>query len=335
MSSIFDFPEPVETHVIKTGMIRLAIRRTRAIHHLGGFCVWSGRAGMGKTTAAEQMVKLIEEAYDPENPRAFRAVLYEAGSVQDWSKHEAKRGIRSLYCGVGCSLDEGVYRSYLPEELAADLVHFLIKMNIQFIFADEAGLLSLSAIRGMVTVSDTARLKRWPLTIILIGMDNLPTMVTKITQVDRRVYDWIYFKPCTIEETHKLLATLHPYFRGLNLKNRDHKRQVQYIHDACKGIPGSVVLFVVRFTNLLNELPLDDPMVHIQAAHIQPLFDRSLCINDSQSNYQGLLEEYDEEAGASQGLKEKDSSGTVESSAVGQTSETAQATDNVVAFPTG
>jgi hypothetical protein len=308
MSTIFDFPELVEHNVIETSMMKWAITRTRAIHHLGGFCVWTGRAGMGKTTTAEQMVKLIEEAYDPENPRAFRAVHYEAGSVQDWSKHEAKRGIRSLYCGVGCPMDEGVYRFYLPEELAADLVHFLIKMNIQFIFADEAGCLSLNAIRGMVTVSDTARLKRWPLTIILIGMDNLPTMLTKIRQVDRRVYDWIYFKPCTVEETHKLLVTLHPYFKGLNLKNRDHKKQIQYIHDACKGIPGSIVLFVVRFANLLDELPIEDPMVHIQAAHIQPLFDKKLCINDSQNNYQGLLKESDEETNASQDSEEQASS---------------------------
>jgi hypothetical protein len=326
-NSIFEYPDPVRTTVIETGMMRWAIKRTFAVHHLGGFCMWSGRAGMGKTTTAQQMAKLIEEAYDPENPKAFRAVHYEAGSVQDWSKHEAKRGIRSLYCGVGCSLDEGTYRSYLPEELATDLVHFLIKTNTQFIFADEAGCLSLNTIRGMVTVSDTAKLKGWTLTIVLIGMDNLPTMLTRNAQVERRVYEWIYFKPCTVNETHKLLTTVHPYFAALDLKDKKHLRQVRYIHDACKGMPGSVTLFASRFRNLFEEFPGEDPMTLIQAAHIEPLYDKNRSINDSRSNYQGLLEEFDEKA------SEEDSLGEKGSSLAAEKPEAASAPGNVVMFP--
>lgn len=290
MSSIFEYPELVKPVVVETGMMKSAIRRMLAVHHLGGLCIWSGRAGMGKTTTAQHMVSLIEDAYDPDDPRAFRAMHYQAGSKNP-TKSEAKHGIRSLYYGVGCKLDEGVYRTHLPEELAADLAHFLKKMNIQIIFVDEAGCLSLGAIRGIVLVSDTARLMGLTLTTVLIGMDNLPTKVKHIPQVDRRIHEWCYFKPCTLEETYKLLAALHPYFAGLSLKDVSHEEQINYVHDACKGMPGSLVPFVGRFSSMFGELLDEDPMVHIQAALIQPLFDKERCQKDSQSNYSGEMEQ--------------------------------------------
>src|ERR1043165_1769079 len=136
MSSTFEFPDPVSTVIVETGMMKWAMKRTRDLHHLGNLCVWSGRAGMGKTTTAQHMVKLIDEAYSPYNPRAFKSVYYEVGSFKPSAKDQAKHGIRSLYYGVGCRLDEGRYRTCLPEELAAELIHFLKKMNIQIIFVD-------------------------------------------------------------------------------------------------------------------------------------------------------------------------------------------------------
>jgi hypothetical protein len=270
--------------------MKSAVRRTLAVHHLGGICVWSGRAGMGKTTTAQHMVKLTDDAYDPDNPRAFRVVHYEAGSKNP-SKSDAKHGIRSLYYGVGCKLDEGIYRTHLAEELAADLIHFLKKMNIQLIFIDEAGCLSLDAIRGIILVSDTARLLGLTLTIVLIGMDNLPTKVKRNPQVERRIHEWCYFKPCTLEETYNLLAALHPHFASLSLKDTSHKEQISYVHEACKGMPGSLVPFVSRFSSMFGELLDEDPMVHIQAALIQPLFDKERCESDSRHNYSGEMKE--------------------------------------------
>jgi DNA transposition AAA+ family ATPase len=216
MNFDFDFPEPRNTQLIETGMMKWAMQRLLSAHPDGGFCAWSGRAGIGKTTTAEYMVKLIMQKYDPNNPRAFKAIHYEAGAVAEWSKHEMKRGIRSLYCGVDYRLDEGLYRGYLPEELATDLVHFLKKMNIQLIFVDEAGCLSLNAIRGLVLVSDTARNMGWTLTIVLIGMDDLPHKLTRSPQVERRVIEWCYFKPYSLKETHQLLGILHSYFGQLS-----------------------------------------------------------------------------------------------------------------------
>lgn len=293
MSSIFDYTKPATTVIVKTGMMNLAIRRTLAVHHLGGLSVWSGRAGVGKTTTAQEMVKLIESEYNPNNPKAFRAVHYELGKSP---RHEPKHGIRSLYYGVGYKLDEGRYRNCLAEELAADLVHYLKKMNIQIIIPDEAGCLSLEALRGIALVSDTAHLKEFTLSIIFIGMDNLPNKLERNPQIARRVHEWCYFKPCTLEETHKLLAALHPYFAGLNLTDKEGLEQIRYIQDRCKGMPGSIVPFASRFGSVFREFPNEDPLVNIQAAFIQPLFDKERSIKDSQHNYSDVMKRIDEES---------------------------------------
>jgi hypothetical protein len=89
---------------------------------------------------------------------------------------------------------------------------------------------------------------------------------------------------------------LHPYFADLNLDDRSHQEQIRYIHERYKGIPGSLVHFACRFGSLFEETSGDDPMVQIQAAIIQPLFDKELCVNDCKSNYSGEMKESDEDS---------------------------------------
>ena len=166
-----------------------------------------------------------------------------------------------------------------------DLVHYLKKMNIGVIFVDEAGTLPLNAIRGMVLVSDTARTMKWTMTIILIGMDDLPNKLTRLPQIERRVVEWCYFKPYTLKETYCLLSALHPFFAGLNLSVIKEKELIEYIHKAFRGLPGGIVPFVGRFSAIYDEYPSDDPMTHIQAAHLQPLYDKKRSIDDYKGNY--------------------------------------------------
>lgn len=289
MSIDFDFPDLEEKIVVQTGMMKWAIKRLLQIHSFGAFCVWIGRAGIGKTTTAEEFVRLAAEKYDPSNPRAFKAVHYEVGTSSDWSKREMKRGIRSLYAAVGYRVDEGLYKRYLAEELAMDLVHYLKKMNIGVIFVDEAGTLPLNAIRGMVLVSDTARTMNWTLTIVLMGMDDLPNKLTRLPQIERRVVEWCYFKPYTLKETHALLSALHPFFAGLNLSKPKDNEIIEYIHNAFMGLPGGIVPFVIRFAAIYDEYPNDNPMTHVQAAHLHPLFEKNISIVDNKGNYKEAI----------------------------------------------
>jgi len=285
MNIDFDFPEKEEPVIIENGMMKWAVERLLQVHYLGGFACWSGRAGVGKTTTAQKFVDLAAEKYDPCDNRSFRAIHYEVGRSSEWSKHDMKRGIRSLYAAVGYRIDEGLYRSYLAEELAMDLVHYLRKMNIGVIFVDEAGTLPLNAIRGMVLVSDTAKLEKWTLTIVLVGMDDLPNKLTKLPQVDRRVVEWCYFKPLTIKETHTLLSALHPVFAELRLSIPSERQVIKYIHDKFMGLPGGIVPFAGRFSEFYRHFPDDDIMTHVQAAYLQPLTEKNRSIKDFKEDY--------------------------------------------------
>lgn len=281
----FDFPEVEKEIIVENSMMKWAIKRLLKVHSLGGFAAWVGRSGVGKTTTAQKFVRLAKEKYDPCDPRSFHAVHYEVGRSAEWSKHEMKRGVRSLYVAVGYRIDEGVYRSYLVEELAADLVHFLIKMNIRVIFVDEAGILPLNALRGMVLVSDTAKLKNWTLSIVLIGMDDLPKKLTKLPQLERRVVEWGYFKPYSISETHALLSALHPFFLRLYLSNSNEKKIIEFIHNKYMGLPGGIVPFIGRFAHFYDQFPNEDGMSLVQAAYLLPITDKLRSIKDYNGDY--------------------------------------------------
>ena len=209
----FQFAVPVEDTIIQTGMMLEMINRTSAVHP--GHSLWYGAARIGKTTTAQFMVQKIAEAYDPQNPHAYRAVHYEVGGIEEWTGNEIKKAIKSLYYATLGRIDEGVYRHDPAESLAAQLVHGLRRKNIQVIFVDEAGTLSLEAIRGMVLVGDVAKNMNHPLSLVFIGMDDLPTKVEQLPQVRERIVEWCYFEAYSLKETAKLLSLLHPHFAKL------------------------------------------------------------------------------------------------------------------------
>jgi AAA domain-containing protein len=274
---------------IEAGMMRVAEKRTLDAHRLGGFIGFTGHQGIGKTTTAEWMVERINAAYDPNNSRAFRAAYFTCPKTSGWSKQEMlemKRGVRLLYVNVLGPLDNGFYRSSrLPDEIAEQVVIGYEKNGIQLVFADEAGNLSLNAIRGMVIVSDKAKHRGWDLTIVLLGMDDLPRKLEILPQIRRRVNDLIYFKPYTLAETKKLLAALHPYFGTLEDKNKSHRHQLETIHEKYEGLPGYLTQFALRFSIYFREEPGADPMTLIQAAFLQPETDWDRAKADSDTGY--------------------------------------------------
>jgi hypothetical protein len=251
-------------------MMKYAAKLTLDAHCNGGFVVWSGGVGRGKSVCARWMAEELNSQYDPQNPNAFRVKHYEVGKVPPWSGVEEKIAIRSLWHATIGSMDEGIYRKYPIEALAELLVHSWRRICLQLVLVDEAGRLSLNAIDGLVLVSDTAANMGWPLTMGLIGMDDLPVKVGRNDRIRRRVYQWCYFQPYKLNETWDLLVVLHPYFAGLDRKNSSHKEQVKLIHEITGGIANDIASFVSRFAGMLRDHPEIDPMVNIRAAHYQP-----------------------------------------------------------------
>jgi hypothetical protein len=270
MSTTLSFPSPKTESILVTGMMKYAAKLMLDAHCNGGFVVWSGGVGRGKTICGRWLAEELNGQYDPLNKSAFRVKHYEIGKVPQWSGCEEKIAIRSLWHATIGSMDEGIYRKYPIEALAELLIHSWMRICLQLVLVDEAGRLSLNALDGLVLVSDTAANMKWPLTIGLIGMDDLPVKIGRNDRIKRRVYQWCYFKPYKLEETWDLLAILHSYFAGLDRKKSTHKEQVELIHELTGGIPGYITPFVSRFAGMLRDEPKMDPMVNIRAAHYQP-----------------------------------------------------------------
>jgi hypothetical protein len=283
------FPEARKALIVETGLMQRTANRTLAVHPLGGLCVWHGRSRIGKTTTALWLASKIAEAHDPTNPASFRAKHYEVGEIPPWHGQESKRGVRSLYHATVGRLDEGIYRQYPIEDIAEQLVHGLRRKSIQMVFIDEAGWLSLDAIRGMVLVSDVAKNLGWTLTLVLVGMDDLPQKLVRKEQIHGRVIEWCYFEPYNLNETWDLLAALSSYFNKLDRKNEYHREQVTFIHETYGGIPGNIVPFLRRLEYRLEEHKGEVDLTLLRVVHLLTLRDKQRSIEDSAKQYKGKI----------------------------------------------
>jgi hypothetical protein len=290
--SIINFPSPHLEIVVETRLMRQIISRTMAVHALSAIVVWYGESRMGKTTTAQYMTQEILTAYEESNPHAFRAKYYQAGEIVPSSGNEMKKGIKSLFfAALGIPLDDGVYQRDPSEAIATRLVHELRRRNIQIVFVDEAGCLSLGAIWGMVLVRDIAKANGWNFTLVFIGMDDLPQKMTRLAQIQGRVHEWCYFEEYNLDETWTLLTRLHPHFAKLKRSNAEHQEQVKFLHDTYGGIPGQLVPFLRRMQYRLQEYSGEINLTFLRAVHLLTARDKQQMIQHSLTHYHGMRPE--------------------------------------------
>lgn len=282
-STNFSFPIPIEEEIIETGFMKEVVNRTLMVHP--GNSLWYGESRVGKTTTARYIVETITEAYDPYNPYAFRSVHYEVGEIAQWSGNEQKKGLKSLYNAILGRIDEGLYRSDPLETIAEQLVLGLMRKNIQMILVDEAGNLSLDAIRGMIMAYDAAKNSGHPLSLIFVGMDDLPTKVTKLPQVKGRIHEWCYFEPYDLKGVANLLAKLSPHFESLDLEKAEHMEQVEFIYEMCGGFPGLIIPFLRKLDRYQLIKTEEITTTYLRAIHLRTVIDKDNSINKSKEIY--------------------------------------------------
>src|SRR5205085_2000611 len=211
----------------------------------------------------------------------------EVAEIPAWSGQEQKRAIRGLYHAAIGRLDEGQYRQLPGEDLARHLVHGLARKSLRQIFVDEAGTLSLDALRGLVLVRDVAENMREPLSFCLVGMDDLPLKLEQLPQIRRRVHEWVYFEEYDLKGTWKILAKLDPHFASLDARNPDHWEQVEYVHKTYGGILGNIAPFLkkmnYRYRGHAGELGLK----HLIAVHEATDNDRRRALESARTQYRG------------------------------------------------
>ena len=246
-----------EDVIIETPLMTRTAMRTMALHYGSPLVVWTGPSRNGKTVTAKWLRDKINAACDT-SPDGFRAVLFEYGGDTTKGGNEMKRVIRSVYQATVAKLDEGLYRQSPSEDLALHLVKGLRAKNIQMLMVDEAGLLRVEGLRALVTIRDVAEHQDWPLSIVLIGMDSLPADIGRLPQIQRRVHEWCYFEPYSLEDTYELLIGLDPQFASVDLAVPAQRDMIEFIHKVSGGLPGLLAPFLrkLHYNQSLKNTPL-------------------------------------------------------------------------------
>lgn len=214
--------------------------------------VWTGDTDLGKTTTARWMTEKVNQGFDqaPGDDDSYRALYYETGRIPRAVNNGAKRAIRSVYQQVLGTMDPGMYRQSPPHHLAELVVRGLERKQLEMLFVDEAGLLSISALRGMALLYDIAEMENWPLTIVLIGMDDLPQSLQAKRQLQSRVKQWVFFEAYEVEEVWPVLADLFgDHFEGPDDGDANEERVVELVCDLTGGTIGQIVPLVRRTTS--------------------------------------------------------------------------------------
>jgi hypothetical protein len=282
-----EFRAPRKHKIYVTNFMKEVLNRTYAVHAGDAIVIYAGEAGVGKTSTARKICESLERKFDSGNPNAFRGIHFQFGRISRGQGNEAKRAIRSVYDAVGLNLPEGEYNTMSVQRLCSTLIEYLRLNRIQMIFADEAGLLSLEAVGGLITLLDIADDLQWLLTIILVGMDDLALKLKSRQQTFRRSCEWIYFTRYDLEDTIKLLRAMHPYFAGLDENIREGKAQFEFMYEITLGLPGFMFPFINRFDYRWRGLKNLQPITleFLQTVHMITLDDMDRAVELSRHGY--------------------------------------------------
>lgn len=275
----FKYPIPRNEKIIETGFMREVMNRTLAIHP--GNTVWYGESRIGKTTTAKHSVKRINENYQSNNSHAFRAVHFEAGEIASWSGNEQKKGLKSLYNTTIGRMDERAYQTDPIENIVKNLVYGLQRKNIQAVYIDEAGNLSVDAIRGIMMTYDAAKNLGHNLSLIFIGMDDLPIKMTKLPQINGRVNEWCYFEKYSLGEMTLFLKEYHPYFANVDIKSKKNAELVECVYDLCEGLPGLATSLIRKVEAYLKINPQEIDSKIFRMIHLRTTMDKDYSIRKS------------------------------------------------------
>lgn len=286
MSFEINFPEPQPKEIIETPFMLEVMDGVMRNQLAGNMSCWYGNSGIGKTTMAEHLEKKINEAFSKNqtNPNAFRAKHYQVGENSEGGS-EQKQGIKIVYIAMGITLSDGEYRFRQTHELADDAVEIARRKRNKVFFVDEAGNLSINAIRGIVTIRDRSVKMGWPISFIFIGMDDLPQKLDTLPQIRRRVHPWVYFEQYNFDETWDLLSKLHSHFSTLDKGNQEHVAQVKFLHETLGGYPGSIVPFLIDLDSAMKARQGDVDLRFLRSVHYLMTNPKDKTLENSKSVY--------------------------------------------------
>jgi hypothetical protein len=235
-------PAPRPSKIVETDLMREVAEATKRCVAQGGHLVWTGPSRVGKTTTADRYLTRAINRQHEQTGEGFRALHFHVGGTGKGDQW--KQSLAILYAQAhGVPLTPHQYRRLQPTGLAEQVVMGLQRSNTRLVFIDEAGVLTTDAIKAMTLVGDTAGDMDWPVSLVFIGMDDLPKKIESSPQVSGRISRYFYFHEYDFTQTKAFLAALHPHFAGARW-DAEKVVEAEFIQKFCHGLPGKIVSFL-------------------------------------------------------------------------------------------
>jgi hypothetical protein len=249
---MLSFPNPKANDTVCTGAIREARTRILMSHRRRGqMVILTGKAGAGKTMAAQYIAEEINSAYNAGAEHAFRAEYYVASDLSHVKGDLLQKRLLSEF-------GRQVLKLPTPKDLRTldvpghigSIASGLRITEMQLVFIDEAGHIPAGGLEHLVTLLNTVTTaERHPLTLVLAGMHDLHANTRVLKQVARRTQECIFFEACEVEAAVSILELIHPYFATLDVTSEEGRAVMEFLRSpevSDGGLIGLMVPLVER-----------------------------------------------------------------------------------------
>lgn len=285
------YPAPRQTRIVVTPEIESAFQRVSVCHSGPGQMVAIvGPSGAGKTTSMRLLSRQIDEDCAANVPDAWRALYYVTADLSNAHRTTLERHVlaQMLSDGFGLSVEKDLRRSR-PEDLRQKILLAARQRNVQMVFIDEAGLIPSLGLNALANLVNAAEVNfEWKLTIVLVGMNNLPLTIRELPQVERRVVDTILFQPYGPEEALEALAQIEPFFESLDLGTEDGKAVIEFMTSpevSSGGMLGIMIQLVQRTGDLCRRDGRPFCLRELRMVHQLSARDRNRAVEQAQNGW--------------------------------------------------
>ncbi len=259
----------------------------------GQFFVVTGHAGAGKTTASGYICNEVNQAFEgaADSPDAFAAKRFEV------TDHRRGRG-HIMGTRLLAEFAEKVVGYKVPTDirivdhatLADVIIRGMVFHRIEMVFIDEAGRVPLEGIERLaMLLNKAAEEYEHRLTIVLVGMHDLPITMATLPQIARRVTHTMMFGACDREVLRNVLEGMDPQFLfACSEREREEALQFLMTEEVSKGGLLGYVIPVVEHARTIassNGEPL--ALVHLRMAHALRAAGKAQSIEAAKRNWVG------------------------------------------------
>lgn len=288
------FPSRKARQVVTTPAIKQLQHFLLTSHQARGqFFVVTGHAGAGKTTAAGFICDQVNDAFEQgsNSPDAFSAKRFEV------TDHRRGRG-HIMGTRLLAEFAEKVVDYKVPTDirivnhatLADVIIRGLMFRRIEMVFIDEAGRIPVDGLERLAMLLNKAAEEHGHrLTIVLVGMHDLPLNVAALPQIARRVAQTVMFDACDRDVLLKVLGDLYPgFFQGCGERETADALDFITSDEVSKGgLLGYVIPVVEQARAIATQSREPMSTVHLRMAHALRAAGKAQSIAAAKRNWIG------------------------------------------------